>query len=465
MKFQQTCSVSPLFDGDLSAHTNKSLLVTEIEPKLDLSLWNEETDLDTHVVVDFMSKIRQMQVSTFKNMGAAIDAIINSASCLSKKVKFVHMVLDSYIEMSLKEGERMRRTDSTIGIDIVGLNRNTPIPQQLDKFWASKENKQNLQLLVRDIVSTRTSDNATIIASSIVSDDEVLSATATGGQEIPNLFSWIEEADARLVVHVEWAVRVHKCKRIVIVSNDTDTFTLLLHYAPSLIDIGLEEMWQQYGTGEKRRMLPIHQAVSVLGSSLAKTVIKAHILTGDDCMSKVGSKHAAMSCDPVQYLTNFGETDIMLEQDAALAEKYLVHVWAGARSTTTCDTFDQLRLENYISGKCGLDALPPTSSEIRGHIKRGAYLVHKACQLLNRANEQESKLQPFEYGWEENFGALLPSKYLNPLPPNLLTVCNCAGKCNSRRCRCRFGNVKCVIFCHENTTNSSCENVPKCSKQ
>ena len=43
-----------------------------------------------------------------------------------------------------------------------------------------------------------------------------------------------------------------------------------------------------------------------MGPSLAKTVIKAHMLTGDDCMIKVGSKHAAMACDPINYMTNFG---------------------------------------------------------------------------------------------------------------------------------------------------------------
>ena len=74
----------------------------------------------------------------------------------------------------------------------------------------------------------------------------------------------------------------------------------------------LKELWQQYSTGEKRCMLPLHQAVSHLGEPLAKTVIKikAHISTGDDCMSKVGTKHAAVVCDPVQYLTNCGETGI-----------------------------------------------------------------------------------------------------------------------------------------------------------
>ena len=145
----------------------------------------------------------------------------------------------------------------------------------------------------------------------------------------------------------------------------------------------MKEIWQQYGSGEKRRMLPLHQAISRLGTPLAKAMIKAHILTGDYCMSKVGTKHAAVTSDPVQIFNkNFGETNTLSEQDEALAEKYLVRVWAGARSTTTAETFDHLRLENYTSASAGLDCLPPTSSVIKGHIRRGAFLIHRACKLL-----------------------------------------------------------------------------------
>ena len=117
----------------------------------------------------------------------------------------------------------MRRTDPTTGINIVGMTRDTPIPQQLDKFWSSQENKQNLQLLVRDTVCNGHYANTTIIASSVVSDDEVLPAKANGGAEIPELLNWTEEADSRLVLHVEWAVRVKQCPRVVVLSNDTDT--------------------------------------------------------------------------------------------------------------------------------------------------------------------------------------------------------------------------------------------------
>ena len=127
-------------------------------------------------------------------------------------------------------------------------------------------------------------------------------------------------------------------------------------------------------------------------------------------MSKVGTKHAAMASDPVEYLTNFGNADTLTEQDIALAEKYLVRVWAGARSSTTADTFDELKVENYSSSRAGIDSLPPTSSVIRGHIKRGAFLVHRACHLLDTAKEQEARLAPIEHGWEEHFGTLLPSE-------------------------------------------------------
>ena len=133
----------------------------------------------------------------------------------------------------------MRRKDLTTCSDIIGVNRDTPIPQQLDKFWSSEEIKRNLQMLVRELMCNQTSGNATIIVSSV---DEVLPAKAAGGEEIPDLLNWIEEADARLVVHVEWAVRVKRCKRVVVVSNDTDTFALLLYYTTHLQALGMKEI-------------------------------------------------------------------------------------------------------------------------------------------------------------------------------------------------------------------------------
>ena len=82
----------------------------------------------------------------------------------------------------------MQSTDSIEGIDIISMNRHRPIPQQLDKVWVS-DNKQNLQLLVRDMVCNQASTSTTIIVSSVVSDVEVLPAKAVGGEEFPDLLN------------------------------------------------------------------------------------------------------------------------------------------------------------------------------------------------------------------------------------------------------------------------------------
>jgi len=160
----------------------------------------------------------------------------------------------------------------------------------------------------------------------------------------------------------------------------------------------------------------------------------------------------------VQYLTNFGETGALSEQDIELAEKFLVRCWVGVRSTTAVDTFDQLRLEVYTSAVCGIDQLPPTSSVIRGHISRAAYLINKACNLLVTAHEQEEPLEATDHGWEEKFGTLLPSKYLKPLPSSTVCICKCSGKCDTRRCGCRVAKVKCAMFCHGKNDKTSCKN-------
>ena len=80
----------------------------------------------------------------------------------------------------------------------------TPIYQQLDMFWSSHENKHNLQLLVRDTVRNEQYVNTTITTIYVVVDDDVVSAKANVGAEIPELSSWMEEEDIRIVMHGEW---------------------------------------------------------------------------------------------------------------------------------------------------------------------------------------------------------------------------------------------------------------------
>ncbi|KAH3726880.1 hypothetical protein DPMN_052756 [Dreissena polymorpha] len=176
------------------------------------------------------SLMRQMPPAQFSTLGGAINAVINSVSSICEGPEYIHLVLDSHVEM--KEGERLLHGDEATCIAIIDTSRDTPIPQQLNKFLESEENKRNLQLL---------------------------------------------EADAKVMAHVKWAARIKQCQRVVVMSNDTDNFAFLLHFIPYFQTLGMKKIWQQYGTGEKRQMLLLHQDISRLGTRLTKTMIKTHI--------------------------------------------------------------------------------------------------------------------------------------------------------------------------------------------
>ena len=135
-------SVSPSFEGDLPAPATKSKLMDEVEPKLDINTWNRDSDLQTHVKVDFISKLRQMPLAQFQTLGNVITSNISLMSRLSKHVECVHLVFDSYIENSLKEGERKRHTDETKGIEIIGMTKDTPVPSSQISFGPQETTRE-----------------------------------------------------------------------------------------------------------------------------------------------------------------------------------------------------------------------------------------------------------------------------------------------------------------------------------
>ena len=149
-------------------------------------------------------------------------------------------------------------------------------------------------------------------------------------------------------------------------SNDADSFAYLLKYAPEWLSLGLEELWLQYGNWETKRMIPIHQIVQAIGVPFSKIVVRAHILSGFDYVSKFGTKKTALSFAPLEYLSSFGDSESLSECDLKKAEEYLVKVWVGLRRKTKAKNFDELRLEMYSSPTYGgLHTLGPTRFPIK----------------------------------------------------------------------------------------------------
>ena len=376
--------ICPLFEGDFPTQAKKSQLVTEISPMTRnfTSKWDRTSAEPTAIHVDFMSRARRQPLHAYATIGELLTAVLDSAAAFCTS-DYVHLLLDSYIEFSLKEPERLRRNDETEGIDIVNLSESSPTPQQKELFWSSENNKSSLQKLLRDM-SLKRPDKPVIYLSSMIEDGELLPAIRANGDpsDVTELSEWVEEADDQIILHVNYSIKHHNVKRHVVLSNDTDSFVLLLRYTPYFLSCGATEIWLNFGIGDFERMIPMHEVSAKLGPAQSLTMIKAHMLTGGDIHSKVGTKHAAVKMNPDKYLSNFGETSVLSEDDLALAEEYLVKVVAGVNSKPSAKTFDAYRQERYTSTATSLNDLPPTSRAIRSHIQRVAYSVYTACNLL-----------------------------------------------------------------------------------
>ena len=183
--------------------------------------------------------------------------------------------------------------------------------------------------------------------------------------------------------------------------------------------------------------------------------MKMHVLTGDDALSRIGTKHAAFTCEPQKYLKNFAKTNELSEESSKMVEEYLVRVWTVAGRKTSCQTFDQARLEAHINSVTPktLAQLPPTSSVIRNHIQRAFFVIRNVlCVLIDGA----PVLSATDYDWFSDGGTIMPANGLKPIPEDMLTVCKCGGKCDTNRCLCAKGELRCVVYCH--TSISDCHN-------
>ena len=159
--------------------------------------------------------------------------------------------------------------------------------------------------------------------------------------------------------------------------------------------------------------------------------MKIHVFPGNDAVSKVGTKHAALTCNPLS-LINFAETDSLTTVDISVVERYMVKVWAGARSNTTADTFHKFRHDSYLKGKALTD-LPPTSSAICGHIRWCFCVIRNAIALLET---HQHDLLPQNFGWTIEGSVMIPTESTQPILPELLVRCQCGGRCEIRKCKC-----------------------------
>ena len=112
-------------------------------------------------------------------------------------------------------------------LELTKIDSKTKVPTQMEKFWGSSSNKVKLQSFFSETaLEIARENNVNIVLSGTVVDDDVQPCKAIINRQeysdIELLKSSIEEADGRIIPHVNWSVTSMGYKNFVILSNDTD---------------------------------------------------------------------------------------------------------------------------------------------------------------------------------------------------------------------------------------------------
>lgn len=419
----------------------------------------------TAIVFDFMAYARkisvtQMKLKTFGDMAAHLWKVFSSMSATCKRID---VVFDIYELGSIKDIERMRRRK--VDPIEVFINRNdTPLPVDIERFWASSKNKERLQeFFIKWLIHKVTQGTENVSISIYLGgshEDDLFKCMRISSQtvaDVPTLHCQHNEADDRMLLHINHAICTESFKRVVVASPDTDVLVCLLyHFSETWKFSGLEELWVLCGQGNTKRALPVHDLVQTMSRALVSVLPALHALSGCDTTSKVSTKLSVFKAAEqggLELLKDFGKNNELSHDVEIKAEQFLAHAIGGVN----IDTFNELRyfLYHHKSIKNNFEKLVPTSNSIQLHIKR-AFL--QCYHWINATKATVDILNPVDYGYILKDDFLVPLIVSEPnQPPDFPFPCTCKKCFRSNVCPCRIADIMCCEFC-KCDINGQCSN-------
>ena len=355
-------------DGIRLKKPDKASLSRELVNQLPQEKRNIKCDAQM-TIVDFMALVRKLPIKKMgiDTFGELAESLCNSILTTGSESTRIDIIFDVYQKSSIKQMERAQRSSSE-QITITIRSDNQKVPVDLDMFWSSMLNKVRLQEYVFKWM-----------LQNVVSEKEIIFGGVNGGEcrkllagiesEITELSSNQEEADDRIMFHINDIVVKHGVQSVLVDSPDTDVFVnLIFHFHKTW---QLQKLFVKLGKRKNKKAVPVHLLVDQLDNNLVSCLPAIHALSGCDSTSKVGPKLSGMKASmDLSLLEGFGVEELS-PQMISNAEKFLV---SGLKKTD-CSTFDEYRWEQYHNAKKELDfnQLVCCSSTLGEHIKR-AYL-------------------------------------------------------------------------------------------
>jgi len=355
--------------------------------------------------------------------------------------KRVDIVFDVYLKNSIKGSTREKR-----GIGYrVEVSNQAFLPSQCSwsNFLRKGENKSTLfRMIANALITSITADIVTIVVTA--GDVALCNTDLLDVSDISPCDH--EEADTRMFLHV-----LHAQSNAIIKTVDTDVVIIAIF---CFKDLGIDQLWIEFGCGSRTRFIPIHQIVSTMPhcDSISPCLPLFHALTGCDTVSSmlgIGKKKA-WACW-MRNVEKFCQMFSSLNFTSSFAsisklQHFVMALYTKKHVAIATNDIDECRYQLYASG-ISFDKLPPTYSALNQHTRRAMYQAEVWRKCLTKKQNVPS---PLNWGWElSEIGELKPiwtTKEPVTSVKTLTFCCHCKSAC-SFRCACKNKSIKCTSLC------------------
>ena len=347
------------------------------------------------LLIDFMAEARKIESRrkkfNLKTFGDVITDMWSRFSYMGQNCRRIDIVFDCYRNDSIKSLERQRRSQSLDAVRMTISNMTQPLPSasEFKRFWSMPENKVGLeQFFISWLIENYHGEKPVYLGGCHINAVEkcfkLMNGTTT---DIPELMCSYDEADDRIMFHLNHAVKREHFSFAHVMTADTDIFVCLMYHFLNWRMHGLQDLWFHHNGSAS----PLHESVESLPIEVVRVLPAIHALTGCDTTSKVGTKLQAFNAAHKSehfILAEFGN-GVLNDSMMLSAERFLLDCMSQT-ATRSADTFDEFRYNQYHARgqTLPIDKIACTSKTLVKQIK-WAYFQ---CNLWTGAAAHHSSL-------------------------------------------------------------------------
>ena len=152
-------------------------------------------------------------------------------SSLSKSCTRTDIVFDLYLQQSIKQGERNRRTKlEPIETNISTIKQHLPL--EMDRFWSSSDNNVKFQQAFIKCMTSNGQSDIPVYHGGASTEDITSCIQVRRGETIrvPSLKNDHEEADDRIFYHLNHSIKDDGFQIVVTASAGADVFICAIYH-------------------------------------------------------------------------------------------------------------------------------------------------------------------------------------------------------------------------------------------